>query len=442
MTRVFSLPYGDPLAAFAPFAEEDFALLLDSAANDGGRGRYSYLCLRPRHVLTLKDHADPLGMLAQVLDGMGKVPAQPDLPPFQGGVAGFLSYDLGRSLERLPALQPDDLGFPDLCLGVFPAVAAWDHERRQAWVLGEKEAAKELCELLEPQAPPLDAPDWGPRLPWRAELDRESYLNQIGRVVSYIFAGDIFQANLSQRFLATLPPELTPFGLYRRLRALSPAPFAAYLRYKDISLVSASPERFLRCFSDGLVETRPIKGTRPRSPDPAEDARQAEALSRSGKDLAENLMIVDLLRNDLARVCRPGSVVVPELFTLESFASVHHLVSAVEGRLRPGLGAVDLLRATFPGGSITGAPKIRAMEIIEELETARRGPYCGSMIWIGRDGAMDSSILIRTMAIHGDRIAVQAGGGIVAESDPHAEWEETMVKARAMLASLEGRGQE
>ena len=253
----------------------------------------------------------------------------------------------------------------------------------------------------------------------------------------YILVVDIFQANLSQRFQADLPPGLDAWGLYRRLRARNPAPFAAYLDTGAVQIASASPERFLE-LRGRQVETRPIKGTRPRGATPAEDLALGQELLASAKDRAENVMIVDLLRNDLSRVCRDHTVLTPEICVLESFATVHHLVSTVTGELRPGLDAVDLLRATFPGGSITGAPKIRAMEIIAELEPTARGPYCGAIGWMGADGWMDTSITIRTFAIKDGRVAFQAGGGIVADSDPAAEYEETLAKARALLESLRG----
>jgi para-aminobenzoate synthetase component I len=257
----------------------------------------------------------------------------------------------------------------------------------------------------------------------------------VARVVEYILAGDIFQANISQRFWGELPEGVDALALYRRLRRRNPAQFAALLDYGDITIASASPERFLS-LDDGLVETRPIKGTRPRGDTPEEDARLAAELLGSEKDRAENVMIVDLLRNDLSRVCRDHSVLTPEICVLESYATVHHLVSTITGRLLPDSDAVDLLRATFPGGSITGAPKFRAMEIIAEIEPTRRGPYCGAIGWLGFDGSMDTSITIRTYCMKGRTVTFQAGGGITADSDPAAEYEETLAKARALVAAL------
>ena len=270
----------------------------------------------------------------------------------------------------------------------------------------------------------------------RSTFTHRGYLNAVAKVREYIVAGDIFQANLSQRFQA--PLREPPFDLYRRLRRRNPAPFAAYLAFDEVTVLSASPERFLRLDPDGQVETRPIKGTRPRGLGPMHDAALGRALAESVKDRAENVMIVDLLRNDLSRVCRPGSVRVPELFALEQHPTVHHLVSTVLGDLEPGADAVDLVRAAFPGGSITGAPKVRAMEIIAELEPTRRGVYCGSIGYLSATGAMDTSIVIRTFVLRDGELYFQAGGGIVADSDPELEYRETLDKAAGLIATLRG----
>jgi para-aminobenzoate synthetase component 1 len=261
-------------------------------------------------------------------------------------------------------------------------------------------------------------------------------VDAVTRVRDYIVAGDIFQANLSQRLEA--PLEEDPWHLYRRLREVNPAPFAAYLEFDGVYVASASPERFLRVEPDGRVETRPIKGTRPRGQSPIHDAALSRSLWDSEKDRAENLMIVDLLRNDLSRTCRPGTVRVPELFALEGYQTVHHLVSTVVGQLAPGMDALDLLAAAFPGGSITGAPKVRAMEIIAELEPSRRGVYCGSIGYLSTTGAMDTSIVIRTLVALGGRVTFSVGGGIVADSDPEGEYQETLDKARALVTALAG----
>ena len=285
-------------------------------------------------------------------------------------------------------------------------------------------------------AAPAYASDAAAGIGLRSTFTHRGYLNAVAKVREYIVAGDIFQANLSQRFQAPLREQ--PFDLYRRLRRRNPAPFAAYLAFDDVTVLSASPERFLRLDPDGQVETRPIKGTRPRGLGPMHDAALGRALAESVKDRAENVMIVDLLRNDLSRVCRPGSVRVPELFALEQHPTVHHLVSTVLGALEPGADAVDLVRAAFPGGSITGAPKVRAMEIIAELEPTRRGVYCGSIGYLSATGAMDTSIVIRTFVLRDGELYFQAGGGIVADSDPELEYRETLDKAAGLIATLRG----
>jgi para-aminobenzoate synthetase component 1 len=274
------------------------------------------------------------------------------------------------------------------------------------------------------------------RIGLRSTFTHRGYLDAVARVREYIVAGDIFQANLSQRFEAPLAEP--PFDLYRRLRRHNPAPFAAYLGFGELAVLSASPERFLRLTSDDhMVETRPIKGTRPRGLGPMHDAALGRALAESQKDRAENVMIVDLLRNDLSRVCRPGAVRVPELFALEHHPTVHHLVSTVLGELEAGADAIDLIRAAFPGGSITGAPKVRAMEIIAELEPTQRGVYCGSIGYISATGAMDTSIVIRTYLALRGQVYFQAGGGIVADSDPELEYRETVDKAKGLIETLD-----
>jgi para-aminobenzoate synthetase component I len=398
------------------------------------------------------------------------------VPPFQGGLAGYIGYDWGAVLERLPPPRYDDLFIPDVMLGLYDWVVAWDHRIGAAWLIStgmpetgsarERHARKRLDLVRERlggrrgsgagapwaggkrvggtmAAPPAAAAPSYPvvgiegaqEIGLRSTFTHRGYLDAVGRVREYIVAGDIFQANLSQRFQSSLPEE--PFELYRRLRQRNPAPFAAYLDFGDLAVLSASPERFLRLDQERrLVETRPIKGTRPRGLGPMHDAALGRALAESEKDRAENVMIVDLLRNDLSRVCRPGTVRVPELFALEHHPTVHHLVSTVVGELEPGADAFDLIRAAFPGGSITGAPKVRAMEIIAELEPTRRGVYCGSIGYLSTTGAMDTSIVIRTYLALRGQVYFQAGGGIVADSDPELEYRETLDKARGLIETL------
>jgi para-aminobenzoate synthetase component 1 len=283
---------------------------------------------------------------------------------------------------------------------------------------------------------PVSGGWWDRRVDVRSSFTRSEYLEAVARVREYILAGDIFQTNLSQRFEAPLTE--TPWDLYRRMRTRNAAPFAAFFETPEVTVISASPERFLRVDEGGYVETRPIKGTMPRGFGPEHDGLLGQALSESEKDRAENLMIVDLMRNDLSRVCTPGTVRVPELFTLEHYATVHHLVSTVVGELAPGHDAFDLLRAAFPGGSITGAPKVRAMEIIAELEPSQRSVYCGSLGYCSITGALDTSIAIRTVVAPAgrDRVYFSAGGGIVADSEPEQEYRETLHKARGMIDAL------
>ena len=445
---IIPLTYCDPLDAFAAFAGDPVSAFLDSAADAGGRGRYAYIAADPYRIIRAAETGDPLGGLEGALKSV-RIRNDPRLPPFQGGAAGFFGYELGHRLEQLPEPK-GGLDIPDIALGLFDTVAAFDTWAGKAWVIAhdvddatpgaarmpKAERAQAMARRIAEVAP-LGPVDWTAIGDWMADLSRAEYEAMVARVIEYIHAGDIFQANVTQRLLADLPGGLSPFMLYRRLRALSPAPFGAYLGIGDTAILSASPERFLSLDAEGRVVTRPIKGTRPRGLTPDADEALARELMDSEKDQAENLMIVDLMRNDLSRVCRLGSVDVTELAGLESFANVHHLVSEVRGTLFPNLGPVDLLRATFPGGSITGAPKIRAMEIINELEPVRRGPYCGSVAWIGFDGAMDSSIVIRTLVVKDGRVAAQAGGGIVADSQPSAEFDETMDKAWPLLQSLD-----
>ena len=455
------IPYRDPVAAFQAFAEGPFAMLLDSAAHAGGRGRFTYIAADPYRVLTAGKGGvavdgrpvaeDPFRAFEQELRRLRLSPVD-GLPPFQGGAVGYLGYELANHLERLPPPKALGLDVPDMAVGLYDTVAAFDTRNRQAWVVAcdsgpagadRPPPAARLARFAAriAEAPALAPVEWSGTGSWTAEISRSDYERMVARAIDYIHAGDIFQANLTQRILGDMPAGLDGFTLYRRLRELTPAPFAAYLALADdMAIASASPERFLSLDGQGRVATRPIKGTRTRGLTPEEDKALARELVASEKDQAENLMIVDLLRNDLSRVCRLGSVKVSELAGLESFATVHHLVSEVRGTLFPNLGPVDLLRATFPGGSITGAPKIRAIEIINELEPARRGPYCGTILWAGFDGAMDSSIVIRTLVLKDRRVVAQAGGGIVADSNPAAEYDESMHKAWALLKSLDAGG--
>ncbi len=458
--QVREISYRDPLAAFSPFANQPYALFLDSAQITDRLGRYSFIASDPFLTMTSKNGRIILGQkkmggnpfeILQAQLNQFAITHRSGLPPFQTGVAGYFGYALGHHLEVLPRAHLDDMGFPDLMLGFYDVVIAFDHLQRRAWIFSSgypevderarrKRAQFRIQEIEERlnQAPanltstqPLEQP---------ATIQsnypsRESYEQAVQQVIDFIYAGDIFQANLSQRFNAQLSKQDSTFKLYQRLRAINPAPFAAYLNFENVVIASASPERFL-LLRDNWVETRPIKGTRPRGATTESDQQFASELLSSEKDRAENVMIVDLLRNDLSRVCQDHSVKTPEICSLESYATVHHLVSTVEGQLKPGTSAIDLLQATFPGGSITGAPKIRAMEIIAALEPTQRGPYCGSIGYISFSGDMDTSIVIRTYAIKDKQVTFQAGGGIVADSNPAEEYDETLHKARALMQAL------
>ncbi|AFV12249.1 para-aminobenzoate synthase component 1 [Thermacetogenium phaeum DSM 12270] len=457
----------DTLSLFEPFRSRFFPFLLDSGMDPSHLGRYSIMGSDPFLVIRAKGREiavfdgsswirkedDPFSVLRQLLSRY-QLPGSPHLPVVAGAF-GYCSYDLGRLLEKLPEHSADDLKVPDLYLGFYDRLAIIDHLEGRAFLtstglpeVGEarlKVAERRLRELQEiianSRAPvdPVKSAGFGGSPKIFGHFTRDSYCRAVQKVKDYIAAGDIFQANLTQRF--SCPLEIHPWHLYLRLRLENPAPFAAYLHYPELDVVSASPERFLRV-RGRLVETRPIKGTRPRGRNQEEDMRLREELLHSEKDRAELTMIIDLERNDLGKVCSYGSVHVPELICLEEYATVFHLVSTVRGVLAPGRDLVDLLCATFPGGSITGAPKIRAMEIIDELEPVRRGIYTGSIGYLGFDGNADLNIVIRTFIVKDGVAYFNVGGGIVADSDPEAEYRETITKARALLRALGYRREE
>jgi para-aminobenzoate synthetase component 1 len=434
-------PWREPAEVLSALGERPWTLGLLTGGDQPG---WSYVAAEPAATLVLspEDRRDPLAAVAALAGEV--VEGDPCGPPFQGGVAGLLSYELGDRFEPLGLARHD--GWPDLALARYDAVLAFPPDRRCVLAAGRgadaaQAQARARTALGWLEAPPRAPPDFAVAL----EPDSpRAYERAVAETVGRIAAGEIFQANIARRWLGRLPAGAAPIDLLTRLALESPAPFAAYLRLPDRAVVSNSPERFVRVLRDGaalLAETQPIKGTAPRGAGAAEDARLAATLAVSAKDRAENLMIVDLMRNDLARVCLPGAVATPELFRLASFANVHHLISTVTGRLAPGRGAVELLRAAFPPGSITGAPKVQAMKVIAELE-GPRGPFFGSMIWLGADGTMDSNVLIRTAGFVqeacGWRVEARAGAGIVADSDPAAERAETEAKIAALAAALRG----
>ncbi len=459
VTEIPRIP-ADLMDWVAAFADCPGLIFLDSARSHETLGRYSFIAADPVHRIVAEgdrteiDGAAFAGSPFDALDSVLErypVTERPDLPPFQTGLAGFFGYGLRHHVEAVPSHGRRDHGFSDLAAGYYDLVVAIDHQSRRAFAIASG-APKQSGDARRVRAQART--DWAlarlgrrgeaSKFSWsidpRPDLAAEEFRRMIRRTVDYIEAGDIYQANITQRFQAALPAGFESGGpgrlaLYDALRRRNPATFAAFVDLGERAILSSSPERFLKV-AGKRIETRPIKGTRPRGANPAEDSALARELLASEKDRAENLMIVDLLRNDLGRVAKLGSVKVPVLFGLESYATVHHLVSVVTAELDEGRNAVDLLRAAFPGGSVTGAPKIRAMEIIAELEPTARGPYCGAIGYLSATGAMDTNIAIRTLLIDGDRISFQVGGGIVADSDPGAEYQETLDKARALLETL------
>ena len=455
-----------PPEVFEIYKNRRHSFFLDGGMDPHRLGRYSFIGSSP--FLVMKSRGDditlsgsykrkkikgnPFDILAILLD-MYKMESR-DLPvPFGGGVVGYLGYDLCHFIEKLPKDAVDDLELPECYLGFYDAILAFDNMLSRVYILStgfpeteercRKERAEKRIEAIrddlirasknrikqeERRKIPAEA-----RIKLKGGFSRRQYIDAVEKARQYIIEGDIFEVNLSQRFEAEL--DIKPYKLYKKLRQINPAPFAGYLNFSGVSVISASPERFMRLCGDN-VETRPIKGTRPRGEGAQQDEALAEELMKSPKDRAENIMIVDLERNDLGRVCRYGSVKVTELAILEVYATVFHLTSTVTGRLKEDKGVVDLIKATFPGGSITGAPKVRAMEIIDELEPTRRSIYTGSIGYIGFNGDMDLNIAIRTFIVKGKKAYFQVGGAVVYDSDPEAEYQETLHKVRAMIESL------
>ncbi len=428
---------------------------LDSAMPHPQLGRYSVVAADPFGTFRVEGgHAfwnaealagDPLQALRTCL-ARYPIEPEPDRSPINPGAIGTLSYEFGWLLDRGQNGAPPASG-ETVRFGFYDTLIAFDHREGRCWIAASGWPASARSERRERAAVRSDAlarrlravaSGETPRvlLRWQATASRDAYVAGIERVQAYIRAGDIYQANIAQRFTAAVPPGSDTLALYDQLRTANPAPFAAYLRRGAASVLSSSPERLLR-LQGRSVETRPIKGTARRVADEEEDAAIRQALLASDKDRAENVMIVDLLRNDLSRVCEPASVAVPALCALETYAGVHHLVSVVTGELRAGCDALDLVAATFPGGSITGAPKLRAMEIIAEIEGQLRGLYCGAIGRLGFDGSLDLNIPIRTVVIEEGTATMQAGGGITILSDPQGEYRETLIKARRIFDAFE-----
>lgn len=443
------IPYQqDSSLLFDRLVDLPWAVFLDSGFPRCQLGRFDILTAIPYKTLTtrggLTEISEPGGTHSSgddpfklIKEGIPGGSFDGTHLPFYGGAIGYFGYDLARRLEEIPRIAGDSERIPEMMLGIYDWAIVVDHRANRSWLVGQKNSqeTRRTCDLV------LDRIHRGvqsvpAREPFRIQgrirssMSREAYGIAFRRIKRYLLDGDCYQVNLAQRFSAECTGD--SWNTYQILRGLNAAPFAGFLSFPGVRVLSSSPERFLKV-ERGRVETKPIKGTRPRSADSAKDREQIAALQNSIKDRAENLMIVDLLRNDLGKACEPGSIRVPKLFDIESFATVHHMVSTVQGQLAAGCDCVDLLRGCFPGGSITGAPKIRAMEIIEELEPDRRGVYCGSIGYLGYGGNMDTNIAIRTLVHSGHEIRFWAGGGIVADSREADEYQECFDKASAML---------
>lgn len=435
---------------FAPLAHQPWAMLLESASPEHPDSRYHILCAEPRATLQTRgtetyivqdeqrttSRDDPLSLLAQwQRQLLGELADYTGELPFIGGALGLWGYDLGRRFERLPSQCQADIQLADMAIGIYDWAWVLDNQLQIASlvVLGDEAAWQRRYEWFMQQQVQQTTTPLKLTAPWLSNMDEAGYRQRFEQVQAYLAAGDCYQINLTQRFSA--PYQGDEWSAYCQLSEHNQAPFSAFIRLPDACVLSLSPERFL-ALAGQAVSTKPIKGTRPRRHDQLDDAAAADELRQAPKDRAENLMIVDLLRNDIGRVCQPGSVRVPSLFAIESFPAVHHLVSTIKGDLLPELSATDLLRACFPGGSITGAPKIRAMAIIEELEPHRRNAYCGSIGYISQHGQMDTSITIRTLIAEGGQLYVWAGGGLVADSNVVDEYAETFHKLAKILPIL------
>ena len=446
---IFQLPYfADSSALFSAFADQPWSVFLDSGYPYSNQGRYDIISADPvctlvthgdfteitRNNLTIKSSADPFDLVKQQL--VSEFISADDLP-FNGGAIGYFSYDLARRLETLPVIAEDAENIAEMAVGIYQWAVIVDHQQKKSYLVGhdcEEQQWHALIAQFSQLPEPQEHDAFKVVSSINSNMDKAFYTLAFNRIKQYLKEGDCYQVNLAQRFVAHC--EGDPWTAYQTLRKLNAAPFSCYLNSPEVQILSSSPERFLK-LTKGVVETKPIKGTRPRKQVDAEDQQQIKSLESSNKDRAENLMIVDLLRNDISKTCKKGSVKVPVIFNVESYATVHHLVSTVTGILADDQHALDLLKSCFPGGSITGAPKIRAMEIIEELEPHRRGVYCGAIGYIGFNGNMDSNIAIRTLVHSKNTIRFWAGGGIVNDSVVEEEYQESFDKAAAMLDLLQ-----
>ena len=442
----------DPKAVVSVFEDADFVCLLHSTVPDGADikvqrlGRYSFLSANPFMKIKAVDgktfidgkavDGNPFDVIKEQLSQY-TINHNMDLPPMQGGAMGWFGYDLGLYLEDIPTCKNPVRPYGDMAVGLYDWVISFDHEQQKTFVIANgitQDSKTVVANIVKKITGALQKPLKQPKSEKGVQtfFTRPEYESAVQKVIDYIYAGDVFQTNMTQPFQVAFT-EATPLQVYLYLSHINPAPFSGYMDCGNVQIASSSPERFLTANQNGLVESRPIKGTRPRGATLEEDTQLANDLLGAVKDRAENLMIVDLLRNDISKVCGPGTVNVPAVCGLESYQSVHHLVSVVRGVLADGNTSVDLLKACYPGGSITGAPKIRSQEIIAELEVMQRGVYCGALGYIGFSGVMDTNITIRTMAIIEGVATFNAGGGIVSDSKPADEYEETLDKARKMF---------
>jgi para-aminobenzoate synthetase component 1 len=447
-SQLYVLPYlADSARLFSSIADQEWAVFLDSGSAEKRQGRYDIFATQPictlltqgkQTVITKAGKSstsdiDPFSLVKQQL------PRQQSFPgvPFNGGAIGYFGYDLGRTLETIPKIAQDAEHTSDMAVGIYQWAVVVDHQQEQSYLVGKADSAEHwqgLIEQFSKYPEELVIEEFQVIGEIQSNMTKESYQAAFAKIKHYLKEGDCYQVNLAQRFVASC--QGNPWAAYCQLRQINSAPFSGYLNVPGVQVLSSSPERFLKV-SAGKVETKPIKGTRPRKESVLANQQQIDDLQASKKDRAENVMIVDLLRNDISKNCLPGSVKVPKLFAVESYATVHHLVSTVLGHLAADSHALDLLRSCFPGGSITGAPKIRAMEIIEELEPHRRGIYCGSIAYIGFDSNMDSNITIRTLVHSENSIRFWAGGGIVNDSEVDAEYQESFDKAAVILHLLQ-----
>jgi len=434
---ISQIPYPEDSAElFAHFAHLPYAIFLDSCHPHYEETRFDIMSAEPISTLTTDDDSscEPFSIVKQRLKTMPN-PFQQTFPelPFTTGALGYFGYDVGRLLETLPDKTQSDIPFPNACIGFYDWSIVVDHKNHVAWLITETDEKIDYVQQLLSIKPKENS--FHITKTFEANMTKQEYAGAFEKLQQHILDGDCYEANLCQRFTASF--EGSPWQAYRILRKINPAPFAAFYHHPKGCLLSLSPERFLQV-RDDIAITKPIKGTQPRSIDPAQDKNNAERLKNSEKDKSENLMVVDLLRNDFGKCCVPGSIQVPKLFALESFRNVHHLVSTITGKLEKGNHALDLLKHCFPGGSITGAPKISAMKIIENLEPHRRSVYCGTIGYFDVRGNMDCNIVIRTMLCCDNKIHCYAGGAIVSDSICDNEYQETLDKVGNLLSTLDG----